>query len=213
MYEFYVYETADQAVVDEMALVFIQSNFEVIPVLQQLFTSKHFFDSTIIGAKIKSPTESVLGLMNEADRRITAGNEAEQLITTRERIKYLGQPLGMPPDVFGWPENDAWISVQTLPSRWDTSSSIIYSNEGFPNYDPIPLVRSIENHDDPYVLVDHLVQTVLAVSPGEYTNEELTEILLDGIPDYEWSIELAEAATRIQGFIVFLTNLPEYQLI
>ena len=119
----------------------------------------------------------------------------------------------MPPDVFGWPENDAWISVQSLPSRWDTSTGIIYSNEGFPDYDPIPLVRSIENHDDPYMLVDELVNTVLAVAPGEYTNQQLTEILLDGIPDYEWSIEIDEAATRIQSFIAFLTSLPEYQLI
>ena len=213
IYEFFVYETADQSVVDDMALTFIQSNFEIIPVMQQLFTSQHFYDSNVIGAKIKSPTEAVLGLMNEIDRGITAGDEAEQLDTTRSRIRYLGQPLGMPPDVFGWPENDAWISVQSLPSRWDTSSGIIYSNEGFPDYDPIPLVRSIENHDDPYVLVDELVNTVLAIYPGEYTNEELTEILLDGIPYYEWSIEIDEAASRIQSFIAFLTSLPEYQLI
>ena len=212
MYEFFVYETADQSVVDDMALTFIQSNFEVIPVLQELFTSEHFYDSNIMGAKIKSPTESVLGLMNEIDRGITAGDEAEQLDTTRNRIRYLGQPLGMPPDVFGWPENDAWISVQSLPSRWDTSTGIIYSNDGFPDYDPIPFIRTIENHDDPYVLVDELVNTVLAVAPGEYTNEELTEILLDGIPYYEWSIEIDEAATRVQSFIAFLTSLPEYQL-
>ena len=213
IYEFFVYEAADQSVVDDLALTFIQSNFEVIPVLQQLFTSKHFYESNRIGAKIKSPTESVLGLMNEIDRSISAGEDVEQLKTTREHIQYLGQPLGMPPDVFGWPENDAWISVQTLPSRWDTSTGIVYNNDGFPDYDPIPFVRSIENHDDPYVLVDELVQTVLAVPPNEYTNLQLTEILLDGIPDYEWSIEIDEATTRIQAFIVFLTSLPEYQLI
>lgn len=213
IYEFFVYETADQSVVDDMALTFIQSNFEIIPVLQQLFTSKHFYETNLIGAKIKSPAESVLGLMNEIDRGLSAGENPEQLDKTRSRIRYLGQPLGMPPDVFGWPENDTWISVQTLPDRWDTSTSILYSNDGFPDYDPIPLVRSIENHDDPYVLVDELVKTVLAVPPGDYNNEQLTEIMLDGIPYYEWSIEIDEAATRIQAFIGFLTSLPEYQLI
>ena len=213
MYRFFVYEVPDQNVVDELALTFMQSNFEVIPVLQQLFSSKHFYESNIIGAKIKSPCESLLGLMNEIDRGITVGDVDEQLETTRERIQYLGQPLGMPPDVFGWPENDAWISVQSLPSRWDTCSGVIFSNDGFPDYDPIPLVRSIENHNDPYVLVDELVKTVLAVPPGDYTNEELTEIMLDGIPYYEWTLELADAAIRVQGFIAFLTSLPEYQLI
>ena len=213
IYEFFVYEVPDQSVIDELALTFMQANFEIIPVLQQLFTSTHFYDSNIIGSKIKSPCEVVLGLMNEIDRGVISGDVEEQLETTRERIQYLGQPLGMPPDVFGWPENDAWISVQTLPSRWDACTSLVYSNNGFPDYDPIPLLRSIENHNDPYVVVDELVNTVLAVAPGDYTNEELTEIMLDGVPYYEWSLELEEATALIQGFISFLTGLPEYQLI
>lgn len=213
IYEFFVYETPDQVVVDDMALTFIQANFDVVPVLQQLFTSKQFYESTVMGAKIKSPTEAVLGFMNEIGRGLTEEGETEQLNTTRNRIQYLGQPLGMPPDVFGWPEHDAWISVQSLPSRWDTSAGILYSNEGFPDFDPIPLARSIENHNDPAALVDGLVETVLAVPPGEYTNAQLMEILLDGIPDYEWNIEIDEASSRLQAFLTFLTNLPEHQLI
>lgn len=213
IYTFFVYEAPDQNVVDELALTFMQADFEIIPVLQQLFTSRHFYESNLMGAKIKSPCESLLGLMNEIDRGITAGDTEEQLETTRERIEYLGQPLGMPPDVFGWPEHDAWISVQTLPARWDVCSGLVYSNDGFPDYDPIPLIRSIENHNDPYILVDELVRIVLAIPPGDYTNEDLAEILLDGIPDYEWNIDLPEAGIRIQGFLVFLTSLPEFQLI
>lgn len=213
IYEFYVHETPDQSVVDDMALTFIQSNFDIIPVLQQLFTSEHFYESTVMGAKIKSPSEAVLGFMNEVGRDLTEEDEAEQLNTTRNRIEYLGQPLGMPPDVFGWSEHDAWISVQTLPSRWDTSASIVYSNDGFPDFDPIPLARSVENHNNPSALVAGLVETVLAIAPGEYSNEQLTEILLDGIPDYEWSLELEEATSRLQAFLTFLTNLPEHQLI
>ncbi len=213
LYEFFVYEMPDQLVVDDMALTFIQSNFDIIPVLQQLFTSSHFYESNVMGAKIKSPAEAVLGFMNEIDRGLTEEAASEQLDTTRNRIQYLGQTLGSPPDVFGWPEHDAWISVQTLPSRWDTSAGIVYSNDGFPDYDPIPLARSIDNHDDPNVLVAGLVETVLAVPPGEYTNEQLTEILLDGIPTYEWTIDLEEAPTRLQAFLAFLTNLPEHQLI
>ncbi|MEM8488262.1 MAG: DUF1800 family protein [Bacteroidota bacterium] len=213
LYEFFVYETPEQSVVDDMALTFIQSNFDIIPVLQQLFTSTHFYESNIIGAKIKSPSEAVLGFMNEIGRGFTEEGEAEQLNTTRNRIQYLGQPLGMPPDVFGWPEHDAWISVQSLPSRWDTSAGIVYANDGFPDFDPIPLARSIDDHNDPYALVDGLVETVLAVGPGEYSNEQLTEILLDGIPTYEWNIEIDEATSRLQAFLAFLTNLPEHQLI
>ena len=74
--------------------------------MRAMLKSERFFDSTLRGAKIKSPSEAVLGLMNEIDRGLSAGEDAEQLNKTRERIRYLGQPLGMPPDVFGWPEND-----------------------------------------------------------------------------------------------------------
>ena len=212
IYQFFVYEEADQEVVDGLALTFMQSNFEVIPVLQQLFTSEHFYEEDFMGSKIKSPTEVVLGFMNESDRKLTIENEENQLGLTRRRIQNLGQYLGAPPTVFGWPENDAWVSVQTLPGRWDTSNSQVYSNANFPDYDPIPLVRSVENHNDPYILVDELVKTFLAVPITDFTNEELAEILLDGIPYYEWSIDIAEAIPRIEGFIVFLTSLPEFQL-
>ena len=213
LYEFFVYEIPDQSVVDEMALTFIQSNFEVLPVLQRLFTSRHFYEEEALGSKVKSPCEAVIGFMNTVDRRTTdAGDKPEQLKQTRYRLEDAGQYLGSPPDVFGWPENDAWISVQTLSSRWDSMSSLIFGARGFPDYDPIPFVRMIEDHNDPYKLVDELVQMVLAVPVNGYTNEELTEVLLDGIPYYEWSIDTLESAARINSFIVFLSKLPEFQL-
>jgi hypothetical protein len=40
----------------------------------------------------------------------------------------------------------------------------------------------------------------------------LLEILLSGIPDYEWDIDTPGAAVRVRGLLQAIVRMPEYQL-
>jgi len=57
IYRYFVSEKGNDDVVQEMAQVFLDNNFEIAPMFRQLFSSEHFFDEEIIGTRIKSPWE------------------------------------------------------------------------------------------------------------------------------------------------------------
>ena len=66
--------------------------------------------------------------------------------------------------------------------------------------------------EDFYVLMCDLVEFWLVVELSAEELAELTDVLLDGIPDYEWSIGHAGAANRLRNLFLHVLNLPEYQL-
>ena len=55
LYRQFVYRDADEDIVGELAQTFMDSNWEIVPVLRQLLSSEHFYEETFRGAKIKSP--------------------------------------------------------------------------------------------------------------------------------------------------------------
>ena len=216
IYEFFVYSEPASDVVQEMASLFLASNFEVLPVLRALFNSSHFYEERFIGAKIKSPCEAVLGFMTEAGRGFTSsGGEdlREQRKEIQRKLSTLGQKVGSPPDVSGWNEHRGWITTSSLVLRWDVIGSMLYKFFSFDDYDPIPMVQQFEAPNDPYRLVEDIVAQVLGVPLSDGLSlEDRTEILLDGIPYYEWSIETNGAAERIKNFLSYLIVQPEFHL-
>ena len=69
LYEYFVHpDSSDDAgnaqmIISGMANTFVASNFEIAPVLAQLFSSQHFFDDEAIGVIIKSPFDIYLCLL------------------------------------------------------------------------------------------------------------------------------------------------------
>ena len=58
---FFAYEQVDPIINEALADTFKQSNWEIMPVLKQLFKSEYFFDDSLLGANIKSPIEAMVG--------------------------------------------------------------------------------------------------------------------------------------------------------
>lgn len=117
VYSFFVYAgthgPAESAIIDAMAATFKSSNWELKPVLAELFKSEHFFDEVNIGANIKSPHEYTVGLLRHFDitpDRLQSG-------TLYYYTAAGGQVLLDPPNVKGWPGYRSWISTTTLPYR------------------------------------------------------------------------------------------------
>ena len=62
IYRYFVSPQLNSSVVSAMAETFKQNEFELKPVLKQLFKSEHFFDSVNSNVIIKSPIDLMLGL-------------------------------------------------------------------------------------------------------------------------------------------------------
>ena len=147
LYQNFVYNSqnlsdSQLSVIDAMATLMLQNNFDIAPVMKALLSSAHFYDVNIIGAQLKSPAEFMGSLVREfaltyptfvtSDPQKTgvdgAGydlyadpNPTLSLITSAIMGNSQGQQLLDPPNVKGWPGGHNWISTGTFQGRENTS--------------------------------------------------------------------------------------------
>ncbi|MBT8399491.1 MAG: DUF1800 domain-containing protein [Rhodothermia bacterium] len=183
LYTFFVHAVPDEAVVSAIASELIAADFEIVPVLRKLFKSAHFYRSTVIGARIKSPVEFLLGFIREAEVVVTT--------TLWDRVRdalaaiNLGEELLNPPNVAGWPGfnppdasgnpgHHTWLTTSTLPDRWKLLGDVIYEREGA-SYDPFELVSKISDPSDPFRIAVDLASAFVPIPLAETGIREIEE--------------------------------------
>ncbi|SFR34532.1 Protein of unknown function [Robiginitalea myxolifaciens] len=130
LYEYFVHPDSNddagnaQTIISGMAATFVANNFEIAPVLRQLFKSEHFFDENAIGVIIKSPFDLYLHMINETGFAYDQTNISFAL----ESASLVGQTLFDPVDVAGWERDRQWINTNFIIGRWLTSEVVF---EGF----------------------------------------------------------------------------------
>jgi uncharacterized protein (DUF1800 family) len=211
LYRFFVYHTIDEAteknLIQPLAALFRKKGYEVRPVLEALFCSRHFFDAANVGSMIKSPVDFTVGLCREFNLTFPDANDCEEQYGLWEQVRNqaagLQQNIGDPPNVAGWqayyqePEYDKlWISSDTLPKRNQFTDRMI--NGGFGRngkkvqIDPVAFAAGLPNPENPDQLI---IDSVRALYSVEIPPEELqfikTNILLSGLvgmaSDHYWT--------------------------
>ena len=125
LYRHFVASRLDNEVITGLAQTFRNSNWELMPVIKQLVKSEHFFEEAFIGARLKNPLESMLGILKSAG--VTAPQVADNWWNALFYwSNLLGQEILNPPNVAGWKEHHAWLNESTLTARWNYSSSFAY---------------------------------------------------------------------------------------
>jgi len=129
LYEFFVHpDSRDdagnaQAIISGMATTFVGANFEIAPVLSQLFRSEHFFDADALGVIIKSPYDVYYNFIKETNFAYTETTIA----TVVNYSGLLSQTLFDPFDVAGWQRDRSWINTNFMIGRWLTMEDILDS--------------------------------------------------------------------------------------
>jgi len=208
LYQYFVYEVPNPVIVQGLKEVFLDNDFEIAPVVETLLKSEHFFDDEIIGAKIKSPVEFLLTMYQETLEQ--PSGEARELQPIF--LFLLEQFLFNPPNVAGWPEHHSWLSTSTMPLRWLISQYNLFYVAPTYQVDFIAIAESMSDPNDPFKLSYDLAEFLLPVPLPEEEMQKLPDILLQGLPDYEWHLDFEGADIRILGLMNHLRQLPEYQL-
>jgi len=120
-YRFFVSPEVNEQIVEQLVDTFIANDFEIAPVLRQLFRSEHFFDDTTIGVVIKSHFDFFVNFINESG--LSYNDETLQLMTNACRLA--GQQLFSPVDVAGWQRNRSWINSNSLILRWSMLETFV----------------------------------------------------------------------------------------
>lgn len=205
IYRFFVYSNptaSDQAVIEGMADIMVQNNFEIRPVMSALLKSAHFFDNANIGAQVKTPFELVIGLA----RQLGLGGDLPG------DTDNLGQTIFDPPNVSGWPGWHDWVTTTTYPIRSAIARSAI---AGAPDSSLMTMVQGIDGYDRLDTVVDRLAAVLL---PRPLSTERRTVFKRKLVPsglDYEWGDILASpstAARNLRDMLTTLVDLPDFQL-
>jgi hypothetical protein len=211
LYRFFVYHQIDEAteknVIEPLAVLFRKKKYEIAPVLEALFRSRHFFDPANYGSMIKSPVDFTVGLCREFDIVFPDVSDCEEQYGLWEQLRNqaagLQQNIGDPPNVAGWqayyqePEYDKlWISSDTLPKRNQFTDRMIgggFARNGKKiQIDPLIFAAGLSNPGDPDLLIRDSVQALFQL---EVSAQELqfikTNILLSGLvgmaSDHYWT--------------------------
>ncbi|MEL7161623.1 MAG: DUF1800 domain-containing protein, partial [Bacteroidota bacterium] len=123
LYRFFVNDTIDPARVRELAITFRTNDYELGPVLRQLFSSAWFYAPENVGNRIKSPVELLAGMMRQL--HVTEIPLAGVIGLQRA----LGQLLFRPPNVAGWPGGRSWIDNSTLVLRLNLAGALFLAAE------------------------------------------------------------------------------------
>lgn len=219
LYRFFVSQDitdfVENNIISVLASTFISTNFELVPVLKQLFKSEHFFNEEAQGVIIKSPFDFIYNFIKETDLSFN-----EEIL---DAIIYftdtLGQNIFEPPDVAGWQRDQEWINTSTLPGRWLSLEYYIY-NEYLNNPEGLrTLAKNLSNNSiDPYYITQVITNKIMAkefYTPEDY--DIATDVFKGEIPQnyYDqglWNLDWETAPGQIATLLIHLAKAPELQL-
>ncbi|MBX2821602.1 MAG: DUF1800 domain-containing protein [Rhodothermaceae bacterium] len=236
LYKQFVYEAPDPTIIEGLAQQFQSANFELRPILETLLKSQHFFSDEVIGAHIKSPAELFAGLIQELQ---LSPEDDDFFVEVGFASLDSGQFIFEPPNVAGWPGYRAWITTASIQSRWGSLGFYAYYDQYLTNERLDQFVQAVHDASDslavfrlPAAIVRHMVSAPIATLPIETISapwaggqpipaeieqepayvHNLTKRMLGGIPWYEWDLSTDEARYALREFLVYVLQLPEYQL-
>jgi len=217
-----------QAIISGLAATFVANNFEIAPVLSQLFQSEHFFDDDAIGVIIKSPFDLYLSLYKETDFTYDNTN----LNFAIDSSALLGQELFDPVDVAGWQRDRTWINTNFIIGRWLTMEVVLenfYQNnpEQFRTLAMDAVGPGDSNTSNPETVVTALVNkfTPKGLLTAQEFENAMSVFKIEDVPenyygpDYIpgglglWMLAVsAEVPQQVFLLLMHLSRQPEFQL-
>ncbi|MDT7828563.1 DUF1800 domain-containing protein [Pricia sp. S334] len=229
LYEFFVHPDSNddagnaQAIISGMERTFLANDFEIAPVLSELFKSQHFFDDDAIGAIIKSPFDFYFNFLKESD----FGYDDTMVASLVNYAGLLSQRLFDPFDVAGWQRNRQWINTNFMIGRWLTIETILQDFYDADDEQFRALGLSITGNDgltsnNPDLIARRIIDFILPkglLNEPEY--EKAFAIFRGDIPPQyfeggstpTWTLAIAmEAPTQVFNLMQYLARQPEFQL-
>ncbi|MCH7904006.1 MAG: DUF1800 domain-containing protein [Armatimonadetes bacterium] len=139
LWEWFAYPNPDDALVERLAKVFRESDYEIKPVLRAIAFSPEFWSKKAVRTKVKSPVDYTIAAMRQFNASaVLAKRDSGELdqftpidgtvrrfasIVNRE-MRRQGMSLLNPPSVEGWHWNEEWVTSETMTHRIDLSRRI-----------------------------------------------------------------------------------------
>jgi len=209
-------ELVEQEVIRPLAQTFIDNNFELAPMLKQLFKSKHFYDKRALGVIIKSPFDIILTFVNESE--LFYNNAIMNAFIYYSSL--FGQDMYDPLDVSGWQRDEDWVNTSTLTGRWeffDLYLEFLLGNGYGNSFRNLAKNLSNDSNDPNYittVIINHFVSKELYTAQDYETATDIFkwEIPQNYYDDGLWNLDWDEAPFQVTLLLKHIATIPEFQL-
>lgn len=242
LYRWLVYyiidDNAEANVIQPMAQLLIENDYEIKPVLEALLGSAHFYDILNVGPMIKNPIDFSISALKQLE--VAFPPVLAQRYTLHFRIFQAIIPMEMeyynPPSVAGWKAYyqepqfyRVWINATTLQSRMGYTNLLAGDGVGQgqlrARIDPLHAITLLPDPFDPNAVIDGFAKLLFPQPITDSQKTALKEVLLPGLPDYEWTVEyaayeanpsdqnLADAvAVKLRNLLQVMLSMPEFYL-
>lgn len=232
--------SVEATVIADMAATLEANDFEILPVMQELLKSEHFYDATMLGTIIRNPLECVFGMMNATHS--VPGFDLATNYTMYLNAYYFSATLGMdyfrPPSVGGWTGyyqapaySRLWANASYIKLRFDLGTYLtvftgIVVNGNTWKVNALGLLAGLSVPSDAPQVIDDIVDVFCPKGLPLAQKLVLKSLLTNGLPDFEWTLQYNEylanpgnptysdpVRQRVEFVLYRLFQLPEFQTI
>ena len=193
--------------IELLAETFIESGYEIRPVLRTMFNSDFFKDS--MHQKVKSPVEVVVGTL-----RLVGDLQGPdpRLLDMGQEPGYMGQSLHDPPSVEGWHTGREWINSGSVVKRINFVVDRVSDTD-------LPGVRNIvdriasgQQAMTPEAFVGRCLEFIGPIDVSEQTRQELVSHVEDEGP-VSWTNdeEYLTSSRRVGDMLSLIAATTEFQ--
>ncbi len=206
-----------KALLAGFASTFAAGGFEIVPLLQAMWTADEFYSDRAKSRTVKSPADVAVGALRafgitKSDGKYV-GDEAREL---GQQLSLMGMNLFEPPNVAGWPGGLVWINSGTLLARAEFAKDLAAADFGknrllLGNIEGLPLG---DNNAASSVVVDTIVhQLGLDVGPLALTSTQKAYLVAYAGSTLDLTDEFTnDAKTKVRGLISLALQAAEHQI-
>jgi len=227
-------------VIAEMALTLIANNYDILPVMQELLTSEHFYDVSLRGSIIRGPLDMVFGMFNAASSgpAFDLTTDSDMYLNLYWLAENMGQAYATPPSVAGWIAyyqapafSKLWVNSTHIKTRFDIANYItIYP--GIPvngenlKISALTLVDGLSVPSSAPQVIDDLCDVYCPKTISALDKLVLKSILTNGQPDFEWTQQYTDylanpgnttfsnpVRQRVEFVLARIFQMPQFQTI
>ncbi|HEY6505875.1 MAG TPA: DUF1800 family protein [Chitinophagaceae bacterium] len=216
LYRYFVYYDIDANVeanvITPLAQTFVSNNWDILPVLKQLFKSQHFFDPANRGVYIKTPFDVVVGSLRTFNVNTNVSDpsnyEAQYKVWhyfNNTICNAIEQYAGSIPNVAGWNPfyqtpayHQYWINTNTIQKRFkflqDVFNGYNLNYNGLTTNIKVNVIAFAQQFDnatcaDPNLLITAFIKYLLPLdlSPAQQSSIKLNTLLSGQTTDSYWT--------------------------